>query len=225
MRNAGFFRNLDIAKRHQLFHFGSSRSPISLMTTFVEPHSASTFFTGEAVQPIPELVIIAKNHLHENANVSQFIDVGIEFLTLTGTGLDDHRVSRCVERINADVVDVYIKEQLLLCAVENFSRVHSASKTSLFRESILPHTNKVFASHPHLQSDAVIWADNYIRALDNRSVDCASGEKVGSRLESHLNKLVSSTSASPTWFNNVETARLDLLRTLRNRVVRILLEL
>lgn len=223
IRNAGCFHKFNPTKIHQLrlklLNVGTLRPPTSAMTTLCAPNSTGAL-KGAAVQPLSAAEIISKNYLQNNAGVSNFIDAGTELLLLTHNGIYDDRVLRCLERLNADIVDDYIKHQLFLCATENFSRVHGSSRTRSFRELISRHSSKFDACEPFLQSDAVIWSDSYIRALSSESIVCASGEKTGSYLEAHLNQLVNSIAATPTWFNNVETVRRNLLRILNHRVVR-----
>lgn len=223
IRNAGRFRDLNSARKYQLRpkipNVGSPRAPTSAMNTSLAPNSTSAF-SGAPAQPLSAAEIISKYYLQENVTVSTFINAGTDLLILTHKGIDDERVLHCVERLNADVIDDYIKQQVFLCATENFSRVHGAKRTSLFRELISRHTGKFDACESFLPSDAVMWSDSYIKALASTPSVSTSGEKVGSYLEAHLNQLVNSIAATPKWFDNVETVRHNLLRILSHRVVR-----
>lgn len=223
IRNAGCFCDLNSALRNRLRpkipNVGSLRAPTSAMKTSCAPNMTSAF-SGAPAQPLSAAEIISKYYLQENVAVSTFINAGTELLFLTHKGIDDDRVLNCVERLNADVIDDYIKQQVFLCATENFSKVHSAERTVLFRELISRHTGKFDACESFLPSDAVMWSDNYIKALAIAPSVSKSGEKLGSYLDAHLNQLVNSIAATPKWFHNVEIVRRNLLRILNHRVVR-----
>jgi hypothetical protein len=194
------------------------------MTTLCAPNTTSTL-CETAAQPLSAAEIISKNYLQKDASITSFINAGTDLLHWSHQGIYDDRVLRCIESLKADVVDDYIKQQIFLRATENFSRVHGAKKTDFFRELISQHIGKLEVCETFSQSDAVIWSDNYIRELGTKSLVCTSGEKVGSYLEAHLNQLANTIAATPTWFNNVETVRRNLLRALNDRVVRIPLKL
>jgi hypothetical protein len=228
IRNTGCFRYISPAKRHQLrlelFNVGSFQSVTSAMTTLSAPNTTSTL-CETAARPLSAAEIISKNYLQKDASITRFINAGTDLLNWSHQGIYDDRVLRCIESLNADVIDDYIKQQIFLCATENFSRVHGAKRTDFFRELISQHIGRFDVSESFSQSDAVIWSDSYIRELGSKSLVCTSGEKVGSYLEAHLNQLANTIAATPTWFDNVETVRRNLLRTLNHRVVRIPLKL
>jgi hypothetical protein len=190
------------------------------MTTLCTPNSTSAI-SEAAAQPLSAAEIISKNYLQKGVSISSFINAGTDLLIMAHKGIFDDKVLHCIESLNAEVVDDYIKQQIFLCATENFSRVHGAERTDLFRELTSQHIGKFDAGETFSQSDAVIWSDSYIKKLGSTSLVCMSGEKVGSYLEAHLNQLANTIAATPSWFDNVETVRRNLLRTLNHRVVRI----